>query len=234
MDDTDATFRGFIESCAANPKLCPFAKNQTADEIEELMVEFFEALRVNPMPMPTPGLAVGGSLFDSSAAQAYIIGQLYWPHLWPRVARLIAAVMEGDFEAIVKILEEQQAPPPPPGSFIPKDQEAQFGIKCSDVLDSGKGNLTELTPLFESRHAKSRFFGDAADESPARCGQWTLPAKERYDGDFKVKTNTGILVIGNSYDPVSPLASARNVSETFEGSSLLHQDGAYGVSIFTQ
>lgn len=205
------------------------AKNQTADQIEESLVEFFETIRVAPIAMPTPGLGYGGAIYDSSAVKVYLATQLYWPNAWPQLARLLNALMEGDLKTVAKLQQEAAPQPPPPGSFIPQDQEARFGIKCSDVLDSDERTLADLLPFFERRHARSRFFGDAADESPARCAQWILPAKERYDGDFKVKTKTGLLVIGNTYDPATPLASAKNASETFEGSSLLHQE-AYGVS----
>jgi hypothetical protein len=108
------------------------------------------------------------------------------------------------------------------------DQEAQFGIKCSDVRAQAT-NLTEMLPVFQARHNKSRFFGDYADASPARCAQWMLPAKERYMGDFNVTSKNPVLIIGNTYDPVTPLVSAKNVSETFQGSVLLQHD-AYGVS----
>lgn len=58
--------------------------------------------------------------------------------------------------------------------------------------------------------------------------QWKLEAKERYTGDFRVKTKHPMLVIGNTYDPTTPLRSARNISESFEGSVVL-EHGGYGV-----
>jgi len=231
-DDADGAFRGFIEGCAANPKLCPFAKNQSADQIEDLMIEFLETLKSNPLAIPIPGTPGGGVIIDYSIVKAYINTQLYWPNQWPALATLLSAVMTGDVELIIEVFYGGAPSAASAATFVPQDQEARFGIKCGDVLDSGKSdNLTELMPFFERRHAESRFFGAVADETPARCAQWALPAKERYDGDFKVKTKTGMLVIGNSFDPVAPLSSARNVSETFEGAALLHQDGAYGVSL---
>ena len=195
------------------------------------MIEFFETLKSNPLAIPIPGAPGGGTIVSYSVVKANVNRRLYFPNQWPALAALLYAVMIGDVESIIEAFSGGEPAAASAATFVPQDQEAQFGIKCGDVLDSGKsGNLTELMPLFERRHAESRFLGAIADESPARCAQWALPAKERYDGDFKVKTKTGMLVIGNSFDPVAPLSSARNVSETFEGASLLHQDGAYGVS----
>ena len=62
------------------------------------------------------------------------------------------------------------------------------------------------------------------------CAQWQFVGKDRYEGDFRVKTKKPILFIGNTYDPVTPLASAKAMSEKFEGSVVLER-GGYGVSL---
>ena len=54
-----------------------------------------------------------------------------------------------------------------------------------------------------------------------------MNATERYAGNFAVKTKNPILVVSNSLDPVTPLVSAQNMTETFEGARLLVSDG-YG------
>jgi hypothetical protein len=105
--------------------------------------------------------------------------------------------------------------------------EAEFGIKCSDKI-SRTSHLADVLPEVEARHQLSRIAGDTADSVTMACAQWKFEAKERYAGDFQVRTKKPLLVIGNTYDPVTPLVSARNVSEGFEGSVLLQHDG-YGV-----
>lgn len=122
--------------------------------------------------------------------------------------------MQDIVEAIDGITSSPTAPDP---TFVRRDRESLTGIKCGDVLDSGKRNLTGMTSFFNERMQSSRYFGDA-QMTPARCAQWKLPAKERYDGDFKVRTKTGVMVINNSYDPITPLSSARNLTSLLEGS----------------
>ncbi|KAJ4315914.1 hypothetical protein N0V84_008121 [Fusarium piperis] len=56
------------------------------------------------------------------------------------------------------------------------------------------------------------------------CSRWEPPAKERYEGDPKARTKKRVLVIGETLDPVTPLASARNLTGTLEGSVLLELD----------
>lgn len=75
--------------------------------------------------------------------------------------------------------------------------------------------------------------GDGAIGVASACQQWKIEPKERYTGDFNVKTKSPVLFIGNTFDGLTPLVSAKNVSSTFEGSALLTVNG-YGVSSFGQ
>lgn len=59
------------------------------------------------------------------------------------------------------------------------------------------------------------------------CAQWPYSAKERYEGDFQVKTKNPVLILGNTGDAFTPLVSAYNLSSGFEGSVVLEIDG-YG------
>lgn len=72
--------------------------------------------------------------------------------------------------------------------------------------------------------------GDALVFLYAACSQWKIEPKERYTGDFNVKTKHPVLFVGNTHDGLTPLVSAKNVSSTFEGSVVLTVDG-YGVSL---
>ena len=76
----------------------------------------------------------------------------------------------------------------------------------------------------------SNLFWPTTVSYPMLCAQWPFEAKERYSGDFNVKTRTPLLFIGNTYDPATPAASARNMSASFEGSGMLERNG-YGVSL---
>lgn len=220
MTSTDDVFRGFCKGCVAAPKECPIAGNMTAEQLEQSLYAMIDNLKANPIPVPDPNVLGGGTLITYSLVKATLLRQLYFPILWPSTAKLLAAVAAGSGEALAG------------GSGSDGGvggDEAQLGIKCSDVLQRAD-KLTDVAPILEQRHRLSRF-GDTADQVLAQCAQWKLPAKERYDGDFNnvKKTKNPVLIVNNRYDPVTPLVSARNVSQTFEGSVLLEQNG-YGVS----
>jgi hypothetical protein len=57
------------------------------------------------------------------------------------------------------------------------------------------------------------------------CAEWKMTAKERHEGDFKAKTNFPILFVNGEYDPCTPLSSAFDISELFEGSVVLTHAG---------
>lgn len=227
--DSDNVMKGFVKGCIANPEACVLAKNQTAAQLEESIYQLFQKLKSEPIGVPVPGYPGGGLLVDYSFVSAVLFRQLYTPFIWQYTAKCIAALMTGQstdpgLQHCVPGLAQTTAAE----ASAKADQEAQLGIKCSDVR-ARTTNLTQVLPVLEERRKKSRFFGDHADTVLAKCAHWTMPAKERYMGDFNVSSKNPVLIIGNTNDPVTPLVSARNVSETFKGSVLLQHD-SYGVS----
>ena len=104
--------------------------------------------------------------------------------------------------------------------------EAQYGIKCAD-LDK-YSSLSDWEVIQDARHEQS-YWADASD-IVVSCARWRFDAKERYEGNFTVKTRNPIMLIGNTADPVTPIVGARNASAGYEGSVVLQHD-SYGVSI---
>jgi hypothetical protein len=210
------------------------------------LLELFESIKYNPIAFPTPGVpGSGGFVLDYSTLMNYIVRQMYFPYKWPELAVAINAVLTGDMVALLPVMggggSGAAGTAPVFGSrFVPDaaraassnftwsppgNDEALWGIKCSDQHDNSTAE--QIAEVLERRLEISHFGGIASD-MVSRCAQWPMPAKERYEGDFHVTTKNPVLIIGNTYDPVTPLASARNVSASFEGSVLLQQD-SYGV-----
>lgn len=180
-----------------------------------------EQIKYTPYPVTVPGL--GPQVIDYTTVKTRIFTDLYSPTLWPLTASFLQGLLTGNHSAIAEYLATV--------AVLPSGMEAesQFGIKCSDALaGAAQSTPEELARTIQLRHQSSRIAGDTADIVPMICAHWKLAAKERYSGDFRVKTKTPALFIGNTHDPVTPLVSARNVSSTFEGSVVLQHDG-YGV-----
>lgn len=106
-----------------------------------------------------------------------------------------------------------------------------MGIRCGDKIPR-EDKLSDLDEVDEAFRETSEYFpGFGVGYYVYACAQWGFEAKERYEGDFQVRTSSPLLFIGNTYDPVTPLASARNMSAGFEGSVVLQQDGFGHTSI---
>ena len=107
--------------------------------------------------------------------------------------------------------------------------DAIYGIRCGET-SMRHDSFEDLRPLLQQVDELSGWGGfDFGTINPIRCSRWLAQAHEVYRGDWQVQTNSPILIVGNSHDPVTPFRSAQNNSETFVGSVLLRHDG-YGVS----
>ena len=128
-----------------------------------------------------------------------------------------------------KFTKAQAALPVTFGEALGGDESAT-GIHCGDKGPRAK-SLEDVMPGIQALGNTSRLIGPTVMGLVTTCAQWRYQAKERYQGDFRVKTRHPVLVIGNTWDPATPLRSARNISATLEGSVVLEQHG-YGVSAY--
>ncbi|PLB54183.1 proteinase [Aspergillus steynii IBT 23096] len=218
FSDADNVFRGFCSGCVDSPETCPLGRNTTAAELEASIYSMIEKIKYNPYSVTVPVL--GPTIIDYTTVRTRIISDLYSPVLWPSTASFLNGLLTGNGSAVAEYLASVSVRP------SGMEAEAQFGVKCSDAFAT-MSSAEELAITIQTRQQSSRIGGDTADYVPMVCAHWKLAAKERYDGDFRVKTKTPVLFIGNTHDPVTPLVSARNVSSGFEGSVLLQHDG-YG------
>jgi hypothetical protein len=218
-EDSDKVLDEMLAQCSASPDSCPLAHNRTTSELRDAMYKCFNDIKANPLTLSLP--TGDGLVIDYSTVRNSLQTALYSPVLWPGITKLYDDVIQGNASGILDYYLGKS-----PGL----DAEAQFGIKCGDVLQYDD-NKESIRPILEARHAQSRAIGDTGDLVVTRCAQWRLPAKERYSGDFQVKTKNPLLFIGNTGDPVTPLASARNMSAGFDGSVVVEHGGFGHASI---
>jgi len=106
--------------------------------------------------------------------------------------------------------------------------DAQVAILCSDGLEVSP-DLATAKKSFEdfSRESEWADFGGGVALS---CTGWPK-VKKGFQGPIEGKTNFPILFIGNTADPVTPLALAKTMSKRFPGSRVLTQDSPGHCSI---
>lgn len=229
--DADKAFRAMLSDClAAGQQRCPLAReNLSVEELEKKIFDFAESLKSNPIPLP-PSLVqfsslAAGTLMDYSSFKTMMHGALYNPAYMVLLARMIDNLMVGNLST-VPVLRNIL-------NLILRattEDESLMGIRCSDK-SLRASTFAEIAPVLENGRNASRVAGAGQifGQIALPCARWRFDAKERYTGDFRVKTKNPVFLISSTYDPVTPLASAYNVSAGFEGSVVVERKG-FGVS----
>ncbi|CAI4212347.1 unnamed protein product [Parascedosporium putredinis] len=141
--------------------------------------------------------AIADFFEDLNIANTLTLSTLYRPNSYQNLSRVIDGLLDGDTSPVADVF---------------------FG--------PGAAALSDLDAIEEEFRQESKLFpGFARGYYVYACALWPFEAKERYEGDFHVKTKNPLLFIGNTYDPVTPLASAKNMSAGFEGSVVLQHNG---------
>ena len=221
---SDDTLEGFVDACFDNPTKCPLALiADSPDAALEAIVGLFEKLKTEPLLIPVEGSDPVPITF--SVVNSLVLSLLYRHNDYQTLAALLVAAIAEDVDALNAALSGGGV------SAIPQQAEAVMGIRCGDKVPRAD-ELSDLDALDDEFDAASKYFsGFARGYYVYACAQWAFEAKERYDGDFRASTASPILFIGNTYDPVTPLASAKNMSAGFEGSVVLQHDGFGHTSI---
>ncbi len=225
--DSDAVFAGFCSGCIASAN-CALRRNHTSASLQAAITSFIHTVKYQPVVFALPP-PIGSVMVEYTLVKQLLLLNLYSPASWPSFAVLLDGLMTANttvIAAYVNGLLQSSGD----SSTAADSGEALTGIKCSDVRPAGRAtSLAGIRPVVEGRHRLSQMVGDAADYLPIECAQWRMPAREQYAGGFAgIRTRGRLLVIGNAFDPVTPLVAAQNVSKGFERSVLLKHLG-YGV-----
>ena len=217
---SDDSFSGIFTSCIEDPQNCVLAQpNVTAAQLEQATWDLIETLKYRP-------LALGNFLLDYATIKGTIQEALYNTGTWPELMGFLALLLTGNIEALKAALGN--TPLSTPTTATVASAMAAFGIHCGDRT-LRESSYDKFLPEMEKLIGTSRILGDITPAISMTCAQWKMAAKEIYQGDFHVKTKKPVLILGNTHDAFTPLASAYNLSSTFEGSVVMEIDG-YGVS----
>ncbi|KAK4041152.1 TAP-like protein-domain-containing protein [Parachaetomium inaequale] len=220
----DRAVRGFLEGRLAFPDRCAFYRtDRTVDQLEVELFNFLQNLKTNPIPILVPGSEEpAGFLRYWDVLSIFYLG-MYRPGQFIDIATALDGLMQGNLTAAIEALTPAPATPNP--DVVPPAPEAILGIRCGDKKPRGN-SLDGMRPTYLDFEATTRWFLDFWGHSNHfACAQWKFDASERYEGNFNVETTNPILFLGNTYDPVTPFESAKNMSESFVNGALLHLNG---------
>ncbi|KAL4873437.1 hypothetical protein BDV12DRAFT_182259 [Aspergillus spectabilis] len=141
------------------------------------------------------------TLINSGLVHTFIRFALCSPNFYPVTARALEDLLSGNVAVFADIynISVEQ------GIILTQQpDEATFAILCGDKLFPEQ-TYTEMAPIFMAFEQESRLQGE--------IGHIQIP----------------LLVVGNTFNPATPLRSARNITASFEGSVLLEHRG-FGVT----
>jgi hypothetical protein len=227
---SDRAVRGFLEGCLAFPDRCAlYREDRTVDQLKEELFDSLQDIKTNPIPIPAPGSEEPAGFIRYWDVLNIFYLAMYSPGKFVDMATALDGLMQGNFTAIIEALNPTPSTPNP--AVVPPAPEAVLGIRCGDK-EPRVNSLDGMRPTYLDVEATTKWFLDFWGHSNHFvCAQWKFDASERYEGDFHVETANPILFIGNTYDPVTPFESAKNMSESFVNGALLRLDG-FGVRVY--
>jgi TAP-like protein len=185
--------------------------------LENDFYDFLYNLKYNPVIVET-------TTFGYEDLKSLVFNALYSPSAWSALSIAFDDMYKGNYTLLATLSAAFNA-----GLEVSATPDAVNCIKCSDKMIRTP-TMVQFLPYVEAEYSTSKFIGDGYVATDAICAQWRMPAKEIYKGDFQVKTKNPILFVSNTFDPITPLVSGKNMSSGFEGSALLEHRG-YGVRL---
>jgi pimeloyl-ACP methyl ester carboxylesterase len=210
----DSGFRAILAACIeAGPEKCALASlNSNAADLEATLVDMADKYGKNPV-------AVGGSVINERMVrELFFIVIKYTGGIATAAEHITNLVTGTNLTEVVAYYDGLSA-----GVAIEND--SLMGIKCSDTfprVESIEGIMPDVDHMLQT----SELFAPLLAGVAAQCANWPWAAKERYGGPWEgIKTKNPVLWFGNTYDPATPLASAKTMSAGFEGSVVVEQHG---------
>ncbi|KAF9442532.1 hypothetical protein P691DRAFT_738881 [Macrolepiota fuliginosa MF-IS2] len=238
--NTTATLDQFFMTChAAGSSSCAFWA-PSPSLISANLTRIYKDLIVNPIPIHT---STSYGVLDYSRLRITIFMALYSPWAsWPLLAQALADL--GGPNRDPKRIWQMSATPTfgcPSCSLSCDDKdrrEREFGVDnfldaltailCSDGLDT-PADVAAAKKYFETFTSVSEW-ADVWGSIRLSCAGWPK-VKKGFQGPVEGRTGFPILFVGNTADPVTPLASAKRMSKRFPGSRVLTQDSPGHASI---
>lgn len=107
-----------------------------------------------------------------------------------------------------------------------------YGVACADSNNPRRPGAWVGAGLRADR--SGAYFGRYWTWASNTCAGWSPRSKaDRFTGPWRTKTANPLLVVGNTFDPATPIPGARSVNRLFEDSRLVTYNGWGHGALFT-
>lgn len=207
--DADATLEYFFSACAEAGDRCAFGAD-SKEAVQERYDTLLASLAEEPITLPG-----GGGSLGPEQLQAPIHSFLYLPRNYAMLAQGLAAVEARDAETLALLF----------GTGAPQSAVGPLALAIRAVDAAALRDTQEDLQEYAMRMREStKYFPAAAEIDRLFASGWKINPDHFRGPIGSDNTSHPLLVIGNTYDPITPLAAAEKVSKLFAGSSLLQYD----------
>jgi pimeloyl-ACP methyl ester carboxylesterase len=196
--ETAKTLDAFLDLCGSTDTAnCAFSAG-SPEATRQKFTELLERLPVDRTPgQTTYAQAISGT-----------VRALYLAANWKAQASVLQQLWEQGPGAV----------PPPAG----RGEEQEMAIACGEVPSPPAGAFPAIDTFAQRRSGVVGPFW-AWDYSP--CSTWPVRSAHRYTGPWDNRTANPVLVIGNTFDPATPLRGAVTMARQLGRARLLTVDG---------
>ncbi|KAJ7872587.1 Alpha/Beta hydrolase protein [Mycena leptocephala] len=220
--DTDKALQTFFDGCAAaGPEACAFSAPSSI-EVAANLDALFTAIEIQPVPVITP---VSYGVVDYTFLRNSVFHALYSPYdSFVALAQGLADLAMGN---ATTLYTAEEVPPfececNPTTPFHENGYEALIAISCGDMAVESD-TVSQLQAYYASIQAISSI-ADMYGNWRVICSGWKLHREDRFKGITFTLFSFPLLIIGNTADPVTPIAGAKSTLDAFPGSALLTID----------
>ncbi|KAF7977546.1 hypothetical protein HWV62_3330 [Athelia sp. TMB] len=244
---TNAWEDGFLGEClVAGPGRCALApssedsgENATLTALVARMDNLFDRILQRPIPGFTPKAGPGIVTYEIVISLLY--SALYNPESWPKFARTLKELEGGNATLALESWDGRWGFDPNPEeeedhSGYPlkfpaaQSDELTMMVICGDSYDAPERSLEWWAALRQNMTAKSFISGNPRLYTTLPCRHFPWKSAEVYRGGFNATLKNPVLLIGEPYDPATPLRNARILAKEMGDNARLVVHHGYGHS----
>jgi pimeloyl-ACP methyl ester carboxylesterase len=208
----ERAFARFIDYCLKND--CPLGNTRT--QARAKMLDIIAASDVHPVATSqakrplTQSLLVSGLLFGMYDAS----------YGWQEELHALRGVVKGDGSDMLSMVDWFTSREN--GHFKDNGNEVIYAVNCIDRAD--RPDAPQLKRLAADWSKQYPFFGSYLAWSMVGCTHWPVPATGRA-GAWSGGKIPPLLIIGNVWDPATPVEGAKSLASQMPGSVFLQWNG---------
>ncbi|KZP09175.1 alpha/beta-hydrolase [Athelia psychrophila] len=241
---TNAWEDGFLGEClAAGPDRCALAPPAGSQSTLPALVARMDNLFAQILERPVPGFIAksGPGIITYEIIISLLYSALYNAETWPKFARTLKELEGGNATLALEGLEGSWGFDPNPeergdNSKFPlkfpvaQSEELTMMVICGDSYDAPQKPLEWWADLRQTMAVKSFISANSRLYNTLPCRHFPWKSAEVYRGGFNATLKNPVLLIGEPYDPATPLRSGRALAKDMGDNARLLVHHGYGHS----